>query len=416
MGGLLGIVVVVTVISALALALVLKNLVFIAGPNEALIFSGRANKVANKLVGYRVVRGGRGIRVPFLEKVDRLDLTNMIIEVSVTNAYSRGGIPLKVQGVANLKIASHEPALGNAIERFLTMDRKIIIQIAKETLEGNLRGVLSQLTPEEVNNDKIAFAEKLLEEADIDLGKLGLALDTMKIQNVSDDVQYLDSLGRKQSAEVVKRARIAEAEAKAVSLTREAENMQRAQLAGIQAERSVVTAETERRVRDAQTKKQAMVAEEVGRVKAAIARAKADLDVQRARVEQVRGQLQADVLAPAQADMQRMVAEAKGASSAITEDGKATVAVLNEMIDTWQRGGDNAREIFLMQKLQGLMGSLVGTIDHVKVDKITVLPASSQDGTATKAVRLVEELKGALGVDLPKLLDTAAQGRGGEAG
>lgn len=414
MGGLLGIIFVVVVISAIALALVIKNLVFIAGPNEALIFSGRPHRIGGKSVGYRVVRGGRGIRAPFIEKVDRIDLTNMIIEVSVTNAYSRGGIPLKVQGVANLKIASHEPALGNAIERFLTMDRKTIVRIAKETLEGNLRGVLSQLTPEEVNNDKIAFAEKLLEEAEVDLAKLGLALDTLKIQNVSDDVQYLDSIGRKQSAEVVKRARIAEAQAKAISLTREAENMQRAQLAGISAERQVVQAETSRRIRDAQTRKEAMIAEEIGRVRAAIARATADLDVQRARVEQVRRQLEADVLAPAEADLQKMQADAKGASAAITEDGKATVAVLNEMIDTWQQGGDNARDIFLMQKLQGLMGSLVGTIDKVRVDKITVLPAASPDGTATKAVRLVEELKGALGVDLPRLLETAAEGRGKE--
>ena len=64
-----------------------------------------------------------------------------------------------------------------------------------------------------------------------------------------------------------------------------------------------------------------------------------------------------------------------------------------------------------MQKLQGLMASLVGTIDHVKVDKVTVLPSASPDGTATKAVRLVEELKGALGVDLPRLLESAAEGR-----
>lgn len=409
MAGLFTIIVFVLLFSAGALVLVARNLIFIAGPNEALVFSGRRNKVGNKLVGYRVIRGGRGIRVPFIEQVDRIDLTNMIIEVSVTNAYSKGGIPLKVQGVANLKVASHEPALGNAIERFLTMPRKAIMQIAKETLEGNLRGVLSQLTPEEVNNDKITFAEKLLEEAEVDLAKLGLALDTLKIQNVSDDVKYLDSIGRKQSAEVVKRARIAEARAHAISKTREAENQQRAKLAGIEAEKRVLHAETDRRIKDARSRKQAMIAEEVGRVKAAIARAEADLEVQKARVEQVRRQLQADVLAPAEADMRKRQADAKGASAKVLEDGKATVAVLNEMIDTWQQGGDNARDIFLMQKLQGLMGSLVGTIEDVSIDRVTVLPSgASGDGTAAKAVRLVEELKGALGVDLPRLLESAA--------
>ena len=87
------------------------------------------------------------------------------------------------------------------------------------------------------------------------------------------------------------------------------------------------------------------------------------------------------------------------------------MAVLNEMIATWKAGGDNARDIFLMQKLQNLMSSLVGTIDQVKVDKVTVLPAGQSDGTSAKAVRVVEELKGALGVDLPRLLESAAGAR-----
>jgi flotillin len=127
------------------------------------------------------------MRWPLLETVDTLDLTNMIIDVAVTNAYARGGIPLTVSGVANIKIASHSPNLDNAIERFTGKSRKEIIRLAKETLEGNLRGVLSQLTPEEVNEDKTRFAEILLEEADHDLARLGLVLDTLKIQHVTDD-------------------------------------------------------------------------------------------------------------------------------------------------------------------------------------------------------------------------------------
>ena len=70
---------------------------------------------------------------------------------------------------------------------------------------------MSQLTPEEVNQDKIQFAGKLLEEAEVDLGRLGLSLDTLKIQNVSDERGFLDSIGRIQTAEVIKTARISEA-------------------------------------------------------------------------------------------------------------------------------------------------------------------------------------------------------------
>jgi flotillin len=387
----------------LGAVLVARNLLFICGPNEVLVFSGGRHQRAGRDVGYRLIKGGRSLRVPLLETVDRVDLTNMTIDVAVANAYSRGGVPLTVQGVANLKVAGHDPALGNAIERLLGKTRADIIRIAKDTLEGNLRGVLSQLTPEEVNNDKIAFAEKLLEEAENDLSHLGLTLDTLKIQNVSDDVGYLDSIGRRQSADVVKRARVAEAEAKAISVTREAENSRDAEIASIEAEMQVVRAETERRVQDARTRKDAMEAEEVGQVRALLARARADVDVQRARVEQVRRRLEADVLAPARAQMEAARARAKGEASPILEDGKATVAVLREMIATWKQGGDSARDIFLMQKLQSVMQSLVATIDQVKVDRVTTLPRGGE-GTARWAVQLVEELKGALGVDLPALL------------
>ena len=400
--------IVVLGVGSVAATLIAKNLIYLCGPNEALIFSGaRHRDDANRQVGYRVVKGGRGIRIPLLETVDRLDLTNMIIEVSVSNAYALGGIPLSVNGVANVKIAGHSPAIDNALERFLGMSRHEIIKIAKDTLEGNLRGVLSQMTPEEVNNDKITFAEKLLEEAEHDLTKLGLVLDTLKIQNVSDDKGFLDSIGRKQSAEVIKRARISEAETRAQSTTRDAENTKTAELASIQAKKTIIKAETERRVKDAQTRKEAMIAEQEGEVKALIARARADVEVQRARVEQVRRRLEADVLAPAQAKMEADRAKAKGDAARIIEDGKATVVVLEEMITTWQSGGENAREIFLMQKLQTLMSSLVSTIETVEIDKVTVLPGQS-NSTAVKAVTLVEELKGALGVDIPELIHAAA--------
>ncbi len=399
--------------AAIAAVLILRNLIYICGPNEVLVFSGGRRRVRGQTRGYRVIKGGRGFRVPLLETVDRIDLTNMIIDVSVTNAYSKGGIPLSVQGVANVKIAGHDPQLANAIERFLGKDRKEIVRIAKDTLEGNLRGVLSQLTPEEVNEDKIAFAEKLLEEAEHDLSRLGLVLDTLKVQSVSDEVGYLDSIGRKQTAEVIKRARIAEAEAHAISKKREAESRKRSRLAEIDEKMQVARATTQKRVTDAETRKAALVAEEQGRVRAQIARATADLKVQEARVEEVRRKLLAEVIAPARAQMEAAQAEAKGRAAKIIEDGKATVAVLDEMIATWKAGGDNAREIFLMQKLQTVMASLVGTIEEVRVDRVTLLPGAGSP--ATRAVRLVEELKGALGVDLPALVEQAAS-RGGEAG
>ena len=107
-----------------------------------------------------MVRGGRALRMPLFELVDSVDLTNIAIDIEVKGAYSKGGIPLNVHGVANIKLPGEEPLLNNAIERFLGRSRaRRSCAIAKETLEGNLRGVLAQLTPEEVNQDKTRFAQ-----------------------------------------------------------------------------------------------------------------------------------------------------------------------------------------------------------------------------------------------------------------
>lgn len=401
---------VVMVTTLIAGVFILKNLIYVCGPNEVIVFAGSRTKTSIGERGYRIIRGGRGMRIPLFETVDRLNLTNMSIEVAVTNAYARGGIPLSVSGVANIKIASHSPALDNAIERLLGKSHKEIIRIAKETLEGNLRGVLSQLTPEEVNEDKTTFAEKLLEEADHDLEKLGLNLDTLKIQNVTDDRGFLDSIGRIRSADLIKSAKISEAESHAQATVREAENTQSARLAEISNQKKIVTAEANRKIQDARTKANALVAEQRGKIQSQIARAKADIQVQKARVEQVRRQLEANEIEPAKAEMEANVEQAKGNAAKITEDGKATVAVLNEMIATWKQGGDSARDIFLMQKLQSVMEALVSSIENVEVDKIAILPTreNNSNSTATNLMVLNEEVKATMGVDLAGLLEKFA--------
>ena len=379
--GVLGFVVMFMGMAATA---VFRNLLYICGPNEVLIFSGGQRIVEGKQVGYRVIKGGSSVRRPLLERVDRLDLTNMIIEVSVTSAYSKGGIPLNIEGVANVKVAGHEPVLNNAIERFLGWERAAIVQVAKDTLEGNLRGVLSQLTPEQVNEDKITFAEKLLEEAEHDLTRLGLVLDTLKVQNVSDDKGYLKSIGRKQSAELVTRSKIAEATSRTNAIQRDAEN--------------------QRRVADAISRRDALVAEETARVKALVARSEGEIHVQGARVEQVRRQLEADVITPATAEMHARISAAKGAAASIVEDGRATATALAAQMETWKQGGENARDIFLTQRLQVLLDELVGTLGKVEIERITMLPPD-RGASARTGLSLAEEVKGATGLDVGQLVE-----------
>lgn len=386
-----------------ALGTLAGRLLYICEPNEVLIFSGRRHRLEDgSLRGYHAVKGGRAWRVPLIERVDRLELTNIIIDLHVQGAYSKGGIPLEIHGVANVKIGGHEPVLGNAIERLLGKSRDEIMGMAKEILEGNLRGVLAQLTPEEVNEDKLAFARKLLDEAEGDLGKLGLVLDTMRIQNVADDRGYLDSIGRRKSAEVIKKSRIAEANAKAQAIMRDAENRQRARLQELKSKAAIAEAEGSRRIRDAETRAVALIAEAQGQVQALIARDTAALEAQEARVEQVRRQLEAEVIEPARAQMEAGIAAAQGRAETILEGGRAQAKVLGEMIAVWKTAGHDARDIFLFQKLQHVMRAMVSTIGATRVDRMTMLPGA--DSTGSRSARLVEELRGAVDVDIPQVI------------
>lgn len=393
-------------IGLIAILLIIKNLLYICEPNEVLIFSGDRKPTLDGVVGYRLIQGGRAVRKPLVERVDRLELTNMVIPLAIRNAYSKGGIALNIEAVANVKIASVEPIIHNAIERLLGKSRAQIMQLAKETLEGNLRGVLATLTPEEVNEDKTAFQKSLVGEAEQDLEKLGLKLDTLNIQNISDDKGYLDSIGRKQSAEVLKKAMIAEARSKAEASIRSAQNSRDISLAKIEAETQTAKASADRRIIDAQTRRAAVVAEQRSEITAQIAKASAEVNVQKARIEQVRRKLEADVIEPARAGMQAAIAEAIGRSSKILEEGKASAEALRAVTETWTKSGDHARDIFLLQKIDLLMKQVLETVHDVHIHQITLLPGASSQSSplASKLVSTSEQLKAALGVDIPQIL------------
>ena len=406
-----------SIVGALILiAIIIKRIIYICPPNEVLIFSGAHRKIvgddADRTVGYRVVQGGRGLRIPLIEVVDRMNLTNNVIELRVQGAYSRGGIPLNVQGVANVKVSSKSAQLANAIERFLSMSREQIMAIARETLEGNLRGVLSTLTPEEVNQDREKFAGELLHEADHDLARLGLELDTLKIQHVSDDKGYLESIGRGPTAELLKKSRIGEADNHALSAENAASNFQQQEIAKVDAQIATARAEGQRRVAEAQTRKLALIAESRGQVNAAVAKAKADVDVQRARLAQVRFQLIADKVKPAEAHRSQMIAQAKGVASKIVEDGKATASAIRSLGETWAKAGDSARQIFVAQKLSGLVATMMSTVGEMPIDKFTIIDrelAAGGGNLAVKAALTNEQLKQMLGVDVAAVLQGLGQ-------
>jgi len=386
---------------AWAFVALLRQLYYICQPSEVLIFSGLRRRIGSgQQVGYRTVRGGSALRIPVLEEVTRLDLSNMTIDLRVENAYSKGGIPLNVSGVANIKISGDEPGIHNAIERLIGKEQDEIRHIAKETLEGNLRGVMASLTPEQLNEDKVTFARTLLEEAEDDLQKLGLVLDTLQIQNISDDVRYLDSIGRKQLVELKRDSRIAEAEAKSQSSVKQAENERITSLRRLDKELAIATAEAEKRVKDALTRRDALVAEVEAKVGAELARAEAEIPVQQERIKQVTEQLQADVIAPAESECKTMMAAAKGQAATIVEQGRSQAEGLRELVESLKHSGDDAKRLFLLQKLEPLLTMLSDTVQPIEVEEVNLI--GEREGQANLSLAtLLKQFQETTGLRLP---------------
>lgn len=398
------------------IVLIARQFLFVAQPNEVLIFSGRQRQIeGGGSVGYtHLIGGGRRLRIPLLEKVDRMDLNSLPIDVTVMNAYSKGGIPLKVHAVANVRVSADPRIVRNAIERFLGRDQAEIRRVAKETLEGHLRGVLARLTPEEVNQDRLKFANALVDEAEVDFHKLGLELDTFKIQNVSDDTKYLDSIGRQRIAEVKRDAELAESNAGAEAKQSEAAAMQRGDVAKETAQTIIVQRENELRQLKAQLDAEARVEEERATAAAAQARAEAELELQevRKKLEQLR--LISDVVLPAQAEREASALRARGEAASIEENGRALAEVLKMSTAVWIKAGKDAKDVFLIQQIEEVLRAVVQRVRALEVQQVVLLDGG--DGSAlprhmasfpAMVRQVLEELRTTTGVDIPGLLSPA---------
>ena len=398
-------------VAVIFLIMILSSLIVICPPNRVAVISGRSRQMSDgRTVGYRILKGGRTIRIPLIEKVSWLDLNTIPLEVSVTNAYSRGTIPLNVQGIANVKVSSKEGVLENAAERFLNVPNQHIGQIAKETLEANLRGVLATLSPEEVNEDRLKFSQQLIDEADDDIKTLGLDLDVMKIQNVTDDNLYLESIGRKLTAEVVKQARVAEANRQSESEQAEAKARELAEIAQAQADRNIVEEQNNLRVRTAELDAIARAKEEEAEVAGDLARAVAEQELEQQRIELERRRLEADVVTPARANLESKQLEAQAEAAKIIEDGKAQVDVFRRLTDQYQLAGDEGQRIFVLNMLPELVDKIVSTVNNVSIDRVAVVDGGNNDNSGgipalvsqlpAAVVSLSEQIEAATGVDI----------------
>jgi len=415
--GTIGIALALAIVGILAIIIFIRAHVVVCAPNEAVIFSGRKK-------GYRIIRGGRGFRRPLIETVSRISLNTIPIEVTVKKALSAGMIPLDVDGMATVKIAGDpEGGLDHAVERFLGRTQHEIQTVAKQTLEGSLRGVLATRTPEDANAERLGVGDAVSEAVRKDFSQLGLVLDTFKIQHLSDTEGYLDAIGRKRSAAVRRDAKVAEARADAEARDVAANAKRDAVVAETSAEEAIVDAEHGVRLRRAQRDATANQAEQVAEVAKRMARIEEERKLEEIRVARNELREKANTVVPAEASSQARALASQGEASRIRENGKATAEALAEIKAQWD--DDTTREIMLLQMLPQLLDKVTHVLhDNLHVERLTVVD-NGTGGAVPNHVRgltgsiaaFLEQLKTSTGVDVPAILrGNAGEGDDDEGG
>ncbi len=419
--GLWGLIAMFSTLALLGCAIfVIQRFVYICRPDEILIFSGRENAMTDgRTTGFRVLQGGWGFRRPIVETVERMDISLISVPMQVQGAYSDGGIPLAMHAVANVKVSSNPKLVGNAIERFLGRGRDEIARVAKETLEGHLRGVVATLTPEEVNEDRLKFTNKLSEEAERDLDKLGLQLDTLKIQHVSDDRSYLDSIGRKRIAEILRQAEVAESDAVRAAEEAEAEAHGRGEVAQTNAKAAIQVKTNELRHIQAELEAKARSEEERAEQAAMQARAHAEQTLQEIRGELEQLRLEADVTIPAEIDRTVRELDAAGSAAHIAADGEAMANALQVVADAWRDSGDSAMDMYVLQNLEDIFAQVTEAAKRLEVGEVNLVDAGDGSTLPTYASSfpatvgsLLSSVCETLGVDIHRVLTGNSQPNG----
>lgn len=179
------------------------------GPNEAMVVSGCCHKKP------LIVPGGRVFVLPGLQRIQKISLNTMTLQIQSDHVYTQLGVAISVTGIAQVKIQGiNHDMLQAACQQFLGKDEEDVRNVAQETLEGHQRAIMGNMTVEEIYKDRKKFSKAVFEVASSDLVNMGISVVSYTLKDVKDDEGYLKALGMSRTAQVKRDARIGEAEAR----------------------------------------------------------------------------------------------------------------------------------------------------------------------------------------------------------
>ena len=222
-----------------------------APPNKAYIISGNRKKK-------KILIGRAGFRVPFLQRLDKLSLDVMQVDIKTSEAIPTNEfINVTVDGVANIKISSDPELLEKAAEALLGMDQRQLIFLVTQVLEGNMREIVGSVGLKEMVQERQVVAEKIKENAIPDMMKLGIEIVNFNIQNFKDGAGTIENMGIDNVEQIRKAAQIAKAEAARDIAIAEANAKESANKVAVEANQRIAEQNTTLAIREAELKKDA---------------------------------------------------------------------------------------------------------------------------------------------------------------
>jgi flotillin len=440
------------------------------GPNEVLVISGRKQQRVNPFTGeaetvrYRIVAGGRAFIMPVIERVDDLSLELMTIEVSTADVYTLQGVPVTVDGVAQIKIGSDDVSIATAAERFLSKSEAEVEHVAHETLAGHLRAILGTMTVEQIYKDRETFAQQVQEVSTDDMGNMGLSIDSFVIKDIRDDQGYLDALGQARTAEVKRDATIGQANAARDATIKSAAARQEGETAKYEAETKIAESEksyavqkaaydqdvNRQRVKaDLETELQGRISQQqikAEEVQIQVVEKQKQIEVQTQEATRKEQELLATVRRPAEAEQYRIetlarakkfqtetealgqaeairatgqaeadATKAKGLAQAdvIREQGLSEAQAMEKKAEAWQQYNQAAIIQQLIDSLPEVARAIAAPL--AKTDRIVVISSGGDGGAGTSRVtadianivaQVPATVEALTGIDLVKTIQT----------
>ena len=405
--------------------------------NKVLVVYGKVGE--KKAV--QCYHGGGTFVWPIIQGCSFLDLTPRTIHIPLKGALSHQNIRVNVPSTFTVAIGLVSELMNNAAVRLLDLDHKGIESMATEIIIGQLRLTVASLRIEEINQDRERFLESIKKNIEPELHKIGLTLLNVNITDITDESEYIDSIGKKASATAVNQAKVdvAEQEKQGEIGKSLAEKDRRVSVASYNAE--AVKGENESKAQVALTN--AMLAEKEAEAsqRSEIAKQNAEAEIQKARAFAQTEFLEADQIVPqeikkkkikieADAEAQRKVLIAKGEAEAILAIRQAEAEGIQKLLDAKAKGykqlveacGDDAKSaatMLLIEKLEEIVKVQVEAIKNIKIDKITVwdsgnnnVGADGSKGSTTsnfisqfvKSLPALHDVAAMAGLELPQFL------------